>query len=618
MGLEQLRVNNAMNNGVIITDGAIDFSGGVNSIKVTTIQSEKNPNGLARNELAWLDNGTVRDGGISPRGGYEPIRQVHDSAGLFQGKFLYTPIDGSDPYHIYSISGRIYKVPTDPALPIVELTAMFPANVPPTNPPTTQIAHFVQAEQFLVIQAGDDATLPFFWDGTTLRRSVGITNVAAVPGTPGVNEIPAAGVMDYYMGRIWYAQGRSANAGDIVGGPSGTVGYRFADSVLNVTENPQVVGGDGFKIPSNDGTTIRTLTHSANIDAALGQGRLFMATRKAIYALNVPVTRSDWIAANNNNQPLITVVQLNNGWVNQRSVVAVNGDLFGQSLEPGIRSLNQTMRYFGQWGNIQISANEQRILQYNDRELLRYSSGIYFDNRLLQTALPIQRDQGVVHRAIIPLDFMPISSFLSQKPPNWEGMAEGLEVLQMSVGEFGGRERAFATIVSKIDNSIQLWEMTNFLRTDLNTSDTDENRITMIIETPAFTWGDETTLKKLVGAELWVDKLSGTVQFSVEYRPDSQACWNLWHVWKKCSPKNSAEVVQNPISYPLTRCQDSYFNSMTLPVPDPNKCANSTGRPGTVGYQFQLRLVIKGYCRVRGIYLHAEAMGRKLYENLTC
>jgi len=48
-----------------IVDGSLDFSGGVDSIKVTTIQSQQNPNGLGRNELAWLDNAGVRDGGIT-------------------------------------------------------------------------------------------------------------------------------------------------------------------------------------------------------------------------------------------------------------------------------------------------------------------------------------------------------------------------------------------------------------------------------------------------------------------------------------------------------------------------------------------------------------------------
>lgn len=597
-------------NSVIDTDGSVDFSGGVNSLAVTTVASNRNPNGLQRNELSWLDNATVRDGGISPRGGWKKLKVVNSGSSIFQGKFLYQPID-AEPYHIYSIGGRIYRDSTVEE-GVVDLSDAFGL----TNPADQPIAFFCQAEQFLVIQAGDDITLPLFWDGSTLRRSVGITNTAVAPGTPGVNEIPAGTAMDYFMGRIWYAQGRVANAGDIVGGPSGTIGYDFKDAVLNVTECPLVLGGDGFSVPAQDGV-IRGLAHSANIDAALGQGRLFMGTRKSIYALNVPITRTDWIATTKNSMPLVTVVQINNGWVNDRGITAVNGDLFYQSLEPAIRSLNQSVRYFGQWGNKQISSNEQRILQYNDRALLRFCSGIYFDSRLLETALPIQASRGVVHRALIPLDFIPISSFASETRPNWEGMQEGLGMFQLTGGDFGGRERAFASVQSSTDD-IELWEITSSDRQDSN--EYGEKRITWVIEFPAYTWGDESLLKKLVGAEIWVDRLSGTVEFKMEYRPDGQVCWNLWHIWKKCSPRNSAEVVQNPISYPLTPCKDSYFNSMSLPAPDPNKCAEFAGssRPANQGYQFQPRLIITGFCRIRGLYLHAERMERKLYDKLTC
>lgn len=603
---------------VIITDGSIDFSGGVNSVCVPTLQSDRNPNGLARNQLAWLDNAGVRDGGILPRSGYKYLQTVSTGTTLFQGKFLYAPLD-ANPYHIYSIGGRIYKVEEGAA--VVDLSAVFGL----VNPPDQPIAFFVQAEQFLIIQAGDNVTLPLFWDGAILRRSKGLaqTNPPPPPGTPGINEIPAGTAMDYFMGRVWYAQGRVANAGDIVGGPSGTLAYDFRDSVLNVTECPLVLGGDGFSVPAQDGI-IRGLAHSANIDAALGQGRLFMGTRKGIYALNVPVTRNDWIATTKNTAPLVTVVQLNNGWVNDRGITTVNGDLFYQSLEPAIRSLNQSIRYFGQWGNKQISNNEQRILQYNDRALLKYCSGIYFDSRMYQTALPVQADRGVVHKAIIPMDFIPISSFDRDSQPNWEGMQEGLDILQMTSGDFGGRDRAFASVVSRRRTSdIELWEMTNFEKDDIapdpdNAKVLRENRVTWVIEFPAFTWGDETSLKKLVGCELWVDRLFGTVQFSMEYRPDSQACWILWHIWKKCSTRNSEEGVNAPVGYPLVPCLESYVANMSLPYPDPSKCANVMGRPANVAYQIQPRLVIKGFCRVRGIYLHAEPVGRKLYDKLTC
>jgi len=310
----------------------------------------------------------------------------------------------------------------------------------------------------------------------------------------------------------------------------------------------------------------------------------------------------------------MTVVQLSNGWVNDTSVVAVNGDLFYQSLEPGIRSLNQSTRFFGQWANIQISANEVRIFNFNDRALMRFASGVYFNDRMLQTALPVQTSKGVVHNALIPLDFNPISSFKRELPPNWEGMNEGLKIFQLGQGDFGGRERAFATALSD-DNSIKLWEITKFAKFDHNGA--DENRIVWIMEFPAFTWGDESMLKKLLGAELWIDRLVGTVDFIMQYRPDGQACWINWHAWKKCSAKNAEETVATPITYPLVPCPESYFATMTLPKP-PSDCASATGRPSDIGYQFQARLIIKGFCRMRALYLHASKVGRKMYENITC
>src|SRR5256885_5858484 len=261
---------------VTITDGQMDWSGGVDSIKATTIQSRLNPNGLARNQLAWLQNATVRDGGITQRWGWQPLGTVMLHPTLYQGGFLYEP-DADNPYFIFSIGGRIIKVLPDDATHPVDLSAAFGL----TNPATQPRSFFCQAEKYLIIQAGDDLTLPLFWDGTTLRRSVGITNTAVAPGTNSVNEIPAATAMDYYMGRVWYAQFRTYSAGDIVGGPSGTLANRFKDSVLNVTESPLVLGGDGFTVPTNAGN-IRALKHSANLDAALGQGRLYIFTRKAI------------------------------------------------------------------------------------------------------------------------------------------------------------------------------------------------------------------------------------------------------------------------------------------------------------------------------------------------
>ena len=593
--------------GEILVDGSLDFSGGVNSVKVTTVASEQNPGGLLRNELAWLTNGTVRDGGISQTTGSIRLGQIHNGSALYQGGFLYEP-SNENPYLILSIGGRILKVVPDFMDATIDLSDQFGL----LNPAGVEQAYFCQGEQFLIIQAGDNSTLPLFWNDTTLRRSLGITNTGVAPGTPGVNEIPAGTAMDYYQGRIWWANGRNYSAGDMVGGPSGVLTPARRDAILNVTENPLVLGGDGFTVPSNAGN-IRALFHNANINAVLGQGQLMIGTRRAVYAQNVPVTRTDWIAANSTNQPLQTVIQLNFGPVNDRTLVKVNGDVFFQSLEPGIRSIMSSVRNFSEWNNNALSANIERILNFNDRSLMHMASGIQFDGRMLQGLLPKRTAQGVVTQSLSYLDFVPLSYFGAQRTPTWEGVGEGLDVLQYFVGDFGGLERAFAVVVSKLDSSIELWEITNYLRGNTNAS--GDARQTTIIEFPAFTWNQPFLLKNLISAELWVDKLLGTVDFNMEYRPDSDPCWHAWKQFKQCSAKNSCEDVHNPICYPLAEYRESYRATMTLPKP-PLDCASVTGRPAYIAYQFQPRLTFKGWCRLRGLQLKATPTEKKTYQGM--
>lgn len=588
-----------------LTDGQVDFSGGVDSGRVPTIQSDQNPTGLPRNQLAWLCNATVRGGGITQRTGWTNLATVNDGTAIYQGGFMYdATATGGFPYLVLSIGGHIYRVRVDTDNSVEDIS--IPGDF---NPSDTPKAFFCQAERFLVIQAGDYLTnpvptLPLFWDGVTMRRSNGILPY------PGTSEIPPAGPMDYYMGRLWYAQGRQYTAGDIVQGPSGTLPYNFYDSVLKVTENPLAIGGDGFIVPTEAGN-IRALSHTANLDTALGQGQLFVFTRKSVYSLDVPVTRADWIASTSNNQPLQKVVQINYGTSSDRSVVKVNGDMFYQTAEPAIRSLTLAVRYFQQWGNTQISNNEERLLNFNDRGLMEFGSGILWDNRLWQTALPVRTPVGVAHQTIAPLDFDIISSLGTKLPPAWEGHYEGLDFLQLFTGDFGGNERAFAVVHSRLDDSIQVWELTDYQR-----AENGDNRISWYVEFPAYTWADLFKLKKLDSAELWIDKLFGTVDFTVYYRPDQDPCWHLWTSWKECAARNSEEDVNNPASYPLLPYREQYRATKVFPNP-PVECS-VTGRPSNIGYSFQVKIEIKGWCRIRGLMAHALPVAKQPFLGSVC
>jgi len=569
--------------------------------------SAGNPHGLPRTALAWLTNGTVRGGGVQGRYGWQKIATVATNPGMYQGGFLYEPT-GANPYLVLAIGGSLHLVAVEDPLTTVNLSALYGL----TNPPTEPMGYFTQAEEFLVFQPGDTLTLPLFWDGVTLKRSNGINGNLSGPN---VSQLPAATCMAYHAGRIWYAQDRIYTAGDIARGAAGTAPYARRDSVVCVTENPLAFGGDGFSVPTNAGG-IRALTFPANLDTALGQGPLLIGTRKTVYSLTVPVSRTDWTAATDN-QPLQVVAQIKWGPVNDRSVTHVNGDVFYQTIEPGVRSLAFARRSYGQWANVPISNNVRRIVRRNDRALLRFASGINWDNRLWQTALPEQTDIGVVHRAMVIMDFDPLSSLEEQLPPIWEGSYEGLGVLQLFEGDFGGLQRAFAAIVSET-GAIEVWELT---REGL--FENGDNRITWGFESPAFTWADsigELELKKLVGAEMYFDRVFGTARITVEYRPDSHACWILWHEFEVCSARSSAEdpwETDHTGVYPEQPYAATYQPHKALPHP-PAPCVAGANRPANIGLQFQVRVTVKGCLRIRSLFLFAEHFERQAYYGQTC
>lgn len=432
-------------------------------------------------------------------------------------------------------------------------------------------------------------------------------------------ELPAATAMDYYMGRLWYAIGRTYAAGDIVKGPSGTIAYEKRDSILKITENPLAVSGDNFVVPTNAGN-IRAITHTAEPIETTGQGRLYIGTRRTWYRLEVPVTRDAWSDPNfPDQQPRQIVVQRKFGPTSDRSVVAVNGDIWHQAVD-GIRSMQLSIRNDQSWGNVSASHNVSRATNYNDRALLRYGGGIEFDNRLLQTSVPFEIEGiGVAHRGLVALDFDLISTLEEKKPPAWEGFLEGVPILQPLEADFGGLQRAFLVVASVVRNAIEVWEITTSDIFDQQVNN-DGNRIARVVEFPALSWGDNFSLKQLETMELWYDRLRGTVDFELFLRPDNYPCWVPWHAWQVCAAKDCTEDAASDCdpSYPTQLFCAGYEPSVTMPKPPPF-CVDVTGRPVDMGYQFQIRLVSRGWNRILGYRLHAVPLMKRPFENMvTC
>lgn len=450
-------------------------------------------------------------------------------------------------------------------------------------------------------------------------NQVYVVNITDTPGDTVANgtvistppELPAAGPMDYYMGRMWLANGREYVAGDIVGGPSGTATYFYRDSILKLVENTYLSLGGTFRVPTNAGN-IRALKHTTALDTATGEGQLLVFTRATIYSVNVVPTRAQWQALE---EPIQRVVQTNHGSTSDWSIAAVNGDLFYRSIN-GVNSYIQADRFFGQWGNRPISVEEERAIASDNKALLGYASGINFNNRLLETCLPEESDIGTIHKGVMTLNFDLISTLKNNLPPAWEGIQEGIDFLKLSKGDYGGRERAFAFVRSRTGD-LEFWEITSTEIDDTN--QTGEARIIWAFELPAFTWGKPFQMKELDTMELWVDQLFGTVDFLVQFRPDQHPCWEYWHRWQVCSPRNNCEDPSAllPCDYPSTIYKPSYRLPMVLPKP-PSLCQIQNARPINFGFTFQMRVFVKGKCRIRGVLVHAFERARAPYEGIVC
>jgi hypothetical protein len=138
-------------------------------------------------------------------------------------------------------------------------------------------------------------------------------------------------------------------------------------------------------------------------------------------------------------------------------------------------------------------------------------------------------------------------------------------------------------------------------------------------ESPAYTWanaGLEFKLKHLKGGELWVDKVYGTADIDVSYREDADPCWRIWFHTNVCTARDctEAEPACYP-SYPATPYREGYRYPIVFPEPKP-ACDSMGVRPTTVGYQFQVQVMIRGWCRVRGLILYAMPHTEPQYHGI--
>ena len=502
----------------LIWDGFITLERGIDSGRV--------PASLNRNQASFAVNTTFRGGYPASRPGWikrnlsfkrcdkedelDPCEMVDDldmlaafQDGQFQGSAYYDGIL-TDSSLVVSISGNLYRVRPNVTFTVTDIT---PATA---NSSRLTKTWFCQAEEFMVIQDGQSK--PIVFDGSGSRR------------LERDDELPVGTCMAYGQGRIWVASpsGFSFMAGDLVYGSSGTAAYGYRDAVLKATENQFLNEGGEFGMPANSGG-IRAMTFTNNLDTSLGQGPLLIHTPQLIASVQAPIDRTVW---KDLQYPIQTVALTGYGALSDNATITANGDVFYRSTD-GIRSFALARRDMGMWGNTPVSAEMNRVLQYDSDWMLPYSSAVVFDNRLFMTVSPYYvRGHGVPHRGLAVMDFDILSRMSGKEQPAWEGIWTGLTILQLVKGMFDGQERCFAW-VSNGAKQIELWEFTTNLPHD--NADGVDSRITWSLEPKSFDFDDPFGLKYLEFGELFIDQLQGELSCKAWFRSDAYAKWVDWH-----------------------------------------------------------------------------------------
>lgn len=512
---------------------------------------------------------------------------------IFQGGIMYQyvgfnqTLGQANEVFVCSVGGRIWKI--DKCSFVVE--EITPGGRAGRNSRCKSIAYFCQAEQFLVIQDGEKR--PIIWDGGTAFRSRD-------------GQVPVGTIMAYGQGRIWLVRGPQILAGDLVGS--------YPNAVIGFTEL-SFLATNGIIYPSSLVGNMTGLQFIPQQDTATGIGTLLVIGENGIASIFAEKERSQWVTG------IARVTLINIGGTGHRAVVGINGDIWFEAKD-GWRSYRHARGEVDKWYQLPMSEEVGIYTQTSAPNLKPYTSGIFFDNRLLATTDPIWQNGRCSSRGMLALDFNALSSFGEATKPAWDGLWTGVNILQL----IRGKDTAWAFGIDEA-GATSLYQLATTANTpDDDTGLTGSRRIECELITGAYVFDNGNRAasvgaqaqKVLWGGDLWIRDLAGRAMIDTYYRRDGEKCFQFWKDFDICS---DVDLCTRECAFPSPIQQ--YRNRLRQGSPSTvasNTCstlpanATNTGRL-YVGYEFQEKIAWRG--RLTLSMLRIQAMVDKKEPDLS-
>ncbi len=528
------------------------------------VNSAIDPELIREGQLAWGRNVALRGGKPHNRPGIRKLVQLPD--GIIQAGGIFSIQNGMI---IMVINGNIYRG-------TVAVTNFTFEQIPiGQNNPGLHRAYLVQAEEHFII--GDNESRPIIFDGATAVRATAM-------------QVPKGTWMAFGNGRLWIAVERNkVKAGDITGTSPG--------SYLNFTEVEYLLGGGAFHF-SDEITGLAFLPLN---DTTTGFGSLLVTGFNFIEAIRAEViVRALWAST----PSMQTSVFGNIGCESGESMVAVNQDIFFRS-EDGMRSFRSTIPDLNTAGQTSISEEVSRVLDFDTKRWLKWSSAVYFNNRLHFTHSPLisSEDGSVFHQGLGSLDFANIQQMGQKSAPAYDGSWDGPLPVKLFKGRIRGEERCFIA-ARELDGSNFLYEISkdDDWDTDWSYDVPSPRRPTCYVEYRKMDFTDPRVPKTLVGCDIWVSSLLDKVDIQVYWRPDRYPEWIKWNmeqeVYIRPVATYEATIDRYETVYPEYRVRIRSQTAPELPEGD------NTGYLD-VGYHFQIKIEWRGKLKIEEMWLTA-------------
>lgn len=92
----------------------------------------------------------------------------------------------------------------------------------------------------------------------------------------------------------------------------------------------------------------------------------------------------------------------------------------------------------------------------------------------------------------------------------------------------------------------------------------------------------------------------------------------MWHAWQECAARTECEEdTAASVCYPTQTYCEQHRATVMLPKP-PIQCQTENARPTDTGFQFQVKMVVRGWCRIRGIRLFGIPVEQAPFYRVNC